>query len=49
MEANLAIIPGVIHLVKDVALADDILQQAILLSYQCNCPAIETFSLRMVP
>jgi hypothetical protein len=39
LKVNLGLVPRVIHSVRDVELAVDMLQQAILSSYHQNCPA----------
>jgi hypothetical protein len=39
LKPNLGVVSRVIHLVRDAELAVDMLQQAILSSYQQNCPA----------
>jgi hypothetical protein len=39
LKANLWAVPRAIHLMQDVQLAVDMLQQAILSSYHQNCPA----------
>lgn len=39
LKANLGVVSRAIHLVRDVQLAADMLQQVILLSYHQNCPA----------
>jgi hypothetical protein len=49
LKVNLGVVPRVIHLVRDVELAVDILQQAILSSYHQNCPARAALSPRTDP
>jgi hypothetical protein len=49
LKVNLGVVPRVIHSVRDVELAVDLLQQAILLSYRQNCPARVALSPRTFP
>jgi hypothetical protein len=49
LKVNLGVVPRVIHLVRDVQLAVDLFQQAILLSYHQSCPASVALSPRTVP
>jgi hypothetical protein len=49
LKVNLGVVPRVIHLVRDVELAVDMLQHAILLSYHQNCPARVAVSPSTVP
>jgi hypothetical protein len=49
LKVNLGVVPRVIHSVRDVELAVDLLQQATLLSYHQNCPARVALSPRTVP
>jgi hypothetical protein len=48
LKVNLGVLQRVIHLVRDVELAVDMLQQVILSSYHQNCPAREALSTRTV-
>jgi hypothetical protein len=49
LKANLGVVPRVIHSVRDVEVAVDMLQQAILSSYHQNCPSRVALSPRTVP
>jgi hypothetical protein len=49
LKVNLGVVPRVIQPVRDVELAVDKLQLAILSSYHQNCPARVALSPRMVP
>ena len=49
LKVNLRAVPRVVHLVRDVELAVDLVQQAILSSYQQNCPARMALLPRRVP
>ena len=49
LKANLGAVPRVVHPVRDVELAVDLVQQAILSSYHKNCPARMGLSPRKVP
>jgi hypothetical protein len=49
LKVNLGFVPRVIHSVRDVELAVDMLQQATLSSYHQNCPARVALSSRTVP
>jgi hypothetical protein len=49
LKVNLGVVPRVIHSVRDVELAVDLLQQAILSSYHQNCPARVALSPRTDP
>jgi hypothetical protein len=48
-KVNLGVVPRVVHSVRDVELAVDLLQQALLLSYHQNCPARVALSPKTVP
>jgi methionine synthase II (cobalamin-independent) len=48
LKVNVGVVPRVIHTVRDVELAVDLLQQAILSSYLQNCPARVAVWPRMV-
>jgi hypothetical protein len=49
LKVNLGAVPRVVHSVRDVELAVDLVQQAILSSYHKNCPARMALSPRKVP
>jgi hypothetical protein len=49
LKANLRAVPRVVHSVRIVELAVDLVQQAILSSYHKNCPARMALSPRKVP
>jgi hypothetical protein len=49
LKVNLGVVPGVVHLVQDIELAVDLVQQAILSSYHQNWPARVALSPRRVP
>jgi hypothetical protein len=49
LKVNLGAVPRVVHLVRDVELAVDLVQQAILSSYHQNRPARMALSPRRVP
>jgi hypothetical protein len=48
-KVNLGAVPRVVHSVRDVELAVDLVQHAILSSYYQNCPARMALSPRRVP
>jgi hypothetical protein len=49
LKVNLGAVPRVVHSVRDVELAVDLVQHAILSSYHKNCPARMALSPRRVP
>jgi hypothetical protein len=49
LKVNLGAVPRVVHSVRDVELAADLVQHAILSSYHQNCPARMALSPRRVP